>query len=165
MHRIGISEEIPLDAWILDNFPSEPKSFENSFAHQLLVVLSEFFLFYSSSADEETASLLRSHHHTVQLAPLVIRSLLTATFLEEDGHQGNTGRPALLASKNVKVKGSQKEQKSARRAAHEAAAFDTKPFLALHLPVPKKRSEADDLCQTLLELMQDILGVSIFFRK
>jgi len=161
-----MSEEIPLDAWILDDFPSEPKFFENSFAHQLLVVLSNFFLFYSSSADEETSSLLRSHHQTVQLAPGVIRTLLTATFLEEDGSQGNVGRPALLAPKNAKVKGSQKEQKKARRAAHEAATFDTKPFLVLQLkPVPKMRSEAEAMCQKLLARMRKILSVSLLFRN
>lgn len=157
-----MSDEIPLDAWILDDFPSEPESFENSFAHQLIVVLSNFFLFYSSSADCETSSLLRSHHQTVQLGPVVIRTLLTATFLEEDGFQVNVGRPALKASK---IKGSQKEHKRARRAAHEAATFDTKPFLALQLPVPKKRSEAEALCQKILARMRDILSVSLLFRN
>jgi len=161
IHITGINDEIGLNDWILNDFPKEPKSFENSFAHRLLAELANFFLFYVVSADEETASLLRSHHRTVQLAPQVIQTLLTVTFLDDDRPQSDVGRSALSPSKNARAKASQSERRKVRRAAQDASTIDTTPFAGLQLRVPKNRAEADDLCQELLVLLQNILVVSL----
>jgi hypothetical protein len=77
----GISKKPAVNDWILEHFPSEPKSFENSFSGKLLGQLANFFLLYSASA-EKAASSLREYHRTVQLAREVMRTLLTVTFLE-----------------------------------------------------------------------------------
>jgi hypothetical protein len=141
--------------WILEHFPSEPKSFEDSFSGKLLGQLDSFFVLYSSSADEKTTSSLRDYHRTVELAREVIRTLLTVTFLEENRPQGDIGRAALFASK-----GSQKE----KRKVHLGIRRNDKALFAhLHLQEPKNRVEADKLCKKLLVLMRDILGVRVSF--
>ena len=149
-----------MNDWILEHFPSEPKSFEDSFSGKLLGQLANFFLLYSPSVGRKAASSLRDYHRTVKLAREVIRILLTVTFLEENRPQGDIGRAALLASKNVKAKGSQKEKERVLLGIQRS---DKVPFADLQLQEPKNRVEADKLCKKLLILMRDILGVSVSF--
>lgn len=148
-----------MNDWVLENFPSEPGFFEDSFSAKLLGQLANFFVLYSSSADEKTAASLRSHHRTVNLAQEVIRTLLTVTFLEENRPQGDIGRAVLLASKNVRDKGGQKELNGkVRLGIHRN---DKALFADLQLQEPKNQVEADRLCKKLLILMHDILAVSV----
>jgi len=139
-----------LNDWILQEFPSEPKAFEKSFAYELLVKLSNFFLFYSASADMETASLLRDHHHYVQLASEIISTLLTTAYLEE---QGDT------SSVNTKGKSSQRERKQAKRAARAWENIDARPFIKINVPIPKSYADADQLCGKLCSRMGMTLEV------
>jgi len=149
-----------LNDWIIECFPAEPKSFEDSFACKLLIELANFFLFYSSSANQEAASSLCDHHRTVELARKVIQTLLTVTFLEDNRPQSDIGRAALLASKNVKAKGSQNKKKKIRLGIQLA---DKVLFADLRLREPKNQAEADKVCKDLLILMRDILEVSTKF--
>lgn len=141
-----------MNDWILQEFPSEPKGFEKSFAYELLVKLSKFFLFYSSSADMETASLLRDHHQYVQLASEIVSTLLTTAYLEEQGD-------STFSSVNTKGKSSQRERKQAKRAARSWENIDARPFIEINVPIPKSYADAGQLCGKLCSRMGMILEV------
>ena len=150
-------EEIPLKKWILDDFPSNPNSFENSLASGLLRELCAFFLFYCSSADAETASFLRHHNHYVHHGSEILRILQSMPFVAEVNDERLAPPPA-PTRKRGKV--SQREQKQARKLVRGSLSIDHKPFTALHITVPKERGEADSLSKVVWIKMGAILDVS-----
>ena len=152
----GVREEIPLNQWILDDFPPKPNNFETSFAYALLRELCNFFLLYSSSADVETASLLRRHDVYIHRGSEILTILLKMTFTEK--HNSETSPPPSPTKKRAKV--TQREQKQAKKLARETLSIDHSAFKALNLTVPKNRAEADGLSQLVWLKMRSILDVS-----
>ena len=148
--------EIPLNQWILDDFPPKPNNFETSFVYSLLRELCNFFLLYSSSADVETASLLRRHDVYIRRGSEILTVLLKMTFTEE--HTSERSPPPSPARKRAKA--TQREQKQARNLARESLSIDHGPFRALNLTVPVNRAEADCLSQSIWLRMRSILDVS-----
>ncbi|KAF8972584.1 hypothetical protein BDZ97DRAFT_1752471 [Flammula alnicola] len=145
----GLSDEIPLSEWILEQFPTSPKSFESSFSSKLISKLSHFFLFHLSS--DET---VRNHHQTANLAPEILQALFAGIFLEEDRLQVNAERPA--SSKKIFAKSSQKQAKLAKKATRNNA-LDERPFAALNIPIPRTRRDAEAAAVSLLQRLKIIL--------
>ena len=150
-----IHKEIPLKEWVLDDFPSHPTDFENSFAYELLRELCAFFLFYCSSADAETASLLRHYNQYLHHGSEVLRILQNISFVEE---LNNERSPPSSPTKK-RAKGSQREQKQARKLVRESLSVDHKPFTSLHFTVPTHREEVDSLFKTVWIKFGAILDV------
>jgi len=154
----GINEEIPLQKWILDGFPTDPKLYDSSFSCKLLSQLSHYFLFRPSS--NEGAAIMSQYHQTIRNAPDVIRAPFASIFLDEDRQRPNDDRPA--SSKKFKAKGnlSQKEEKRRKKAAAQGTnVLDEKPFISLKIPIPRSLSEAEGVISGLLARLKAILEV------
>ena len=147
-----MNDEIPIREWILEQFPSTPKSFENSLFSKLLVKFSNFFLF-QSSAD---ADVYKRYHQTVGLAPEIFQSLSAMIFLE-DTPGASSDRPG--ASKKLKAKSSQRERKQAVKAARRPS-VSNEPFEVLELQTPRTSSELAVTTASFMNRLKDILEVS-----
>lgn len=148
--RLGISDEIPLQEWILEGFPSSTQSFETTFTWKLLSKLSEFFLFHSS-----VDPVLRKHHQTVKLAPEILQALFAMTVL---GNARPAGSDNSKVSKKSKTKSSQKEMKQANRSARRSVSNET-PFIFTNIPIPQTSSDAISSISIFLENLKEILKV------
>ncbi|PPQ78819.1 hypothetical protein CVT25_010688 [Psilocybe cyanescens] len=144
----GISDEIPLQEWILEGFPSSTQSFETTFTWKLLSKLSEFFLFHSS-----VDPVLRKHHQTVKLAPEILQALFAMTVL---GNARPAGSDNSKVSKKSKTKSSQKEMKQANRSARRSVSNET-PFIFTNIPIPQTSSDAISSISIFLENLKEIL--------
>ena len=140
--------DIPLNAWIVKNFPTDFNLFKSSLESRLLRKLSDFLLF-STATDGVDYSVLHDHHRTVGLAPEALQSLLSAiTFLKEEEH------PPESSSKKVKAKN--QKQKTKHTPVPE---YNKQPLVGLKIPIPHTSSEAQAALTMFLGRLKDILEV------
>ncbi|KAF8885252.1 hypothetical protein CPB84DRAFT_1788531 [Gymnopilus junonius] len=145
-----MNDEILLQKWILEQFPSDPKLFETSFSCKLLCKLSKFFLFQSSADDRD---IFQRYHQTVGLAAETLQSLSAMTFLE--GTPGvSSNRPG--ASKKLMAKSSQREKKQAAKAARRSS-INKEPFEIVEVPIPRTYSELSMTTTSFINRLKDIL--------
>ncbi|KAF9523644.1 hypothetical protein CPB83DRAFT_681179 [Crepidotus variabilis] len=144
----SIGEHVPLKQWILDDFPSSAKEFDESFAGQILGRLHMFIRFHVSQP-------MMMDQHSIEAAPDLFQMMLNMTFVDKD----KTSTDKVVVAKKSKAKPSQRELKQARKAVHDAATVDYKLFKTLSLPVPKSRLEAEVTCMGLLVQLKVTLAV------
>ena len=152
-----INEEIPLQEWILDGFPTDPMSYHSSFSCKLLSRLSLYFLFYPSS-NQDFGYSMSDCHQIVKNALDVIRIPFASIFLDENRQYPERSAP----SKKFQAKGSSSQKEDKRRkkaAAQDNNVLDEKAFVALSIPVPRSLSEAESTISDLMAKLKTILEV------
>lgn len=141
--------DIPLNEWIIEHFPTTYDSFVSSFENKLLCKLSKFHIFHASPNDVDYNVLL-DHHLAVSLAPEVLQVLFAITSLKEEGRQPD----AKLASlKKVKAK----SLKQLKKRTH-VPEF-TKPLVDLNIAMPSTSPDAQAALIMFLGRLKDILEV------
>ena len=152
-----INEEIPLQKWILDGFPTNPMSYHSSFSCKLLSQLSHYFLFHPSSNQDFDYS-MSDCHQIVKNALDVVQIPFASIFLDENRQCPE--RPAPSKKFQAKGSSSQKEDKRRKKAAAQGNnVLDEKAFVALSIPVPRSLSDADSIVSNLLAKLKTILEV------
>jgi len=152
-----ISEEIPLQKWILDGFPTDPMSYHSSFSCKLLSQLSHYFLFHPSSNQDFDYS-MSDCHQIIKNALDVVRIPFASIFLDENKQCPE--RPAPSKKFQAKGSSSQKEDKRRKKAAAQSNnVLDEKAFVALSIPVPRSQSEAESTISSLLAKLKTVLEV------
>lgn len=139
--------DIPLNEWIIEHFPTTYDSFVSSFENKLLCKLSKFHIFHASPIDVDYDVLL-DHHLAVSLAPEVLQVLFAITSLKEEGRQPD----AKLASlKKVKAK----SPKQLKKRTHIPES--TKPLVDLNIAIPSTSPDAQAALTVFLGRLKDIL--------
>lgn len=146
--------DIPLNTWIVKNFPTTHDLFISSFENKLLCKLSNFHLF-QTSPDDVDHNVLRDYHRTVSLAPETLQVLFAMTSLKEEGYPPNTDKVGLSSFKKVKAK-SPKQFKAKKTHIHE---LNTKPLRDLNIAIPHTPSDAQAALTVFLGRLKDILEV------
>lgn len=155
----GFGDNVPLNEWILAQFPKSAKLYESSFAAKLLKKFSHFFLF-NLSPSEELPETVRNHHQIASLAPEILQALFSRNFLDDTTVQADT-QDRSASSKKFKGKSTQREAKLAKKAAVRHNALDEQPFISLGLSIPRTSSDAEATGLTLLNRLRAILEVSV----
>ena len=134
--------DVPLNTWIVKNFPTDFNLFESSFQYRILRRLSAFHYFRTSSDDVE-CNVLRDHYQTVCLAPEVLQTLSAMTSLKEVDTR--------LSPPSGWVR-----QKVRNRSVQE---YNTRPLVDLNVAIPRTSSDAQAALTVFLGHLRDILEV------
>ena len=134
---------IPLNAWIMKNFPTDFNSFESSFERRLLNKLSKFDFFATAPDDTEY-----DHYRTVSFSPGVLQTLSAMASLKDEEHQPE--------SSLKKGKAKSQKQKKKHTSVQE---FNTRPLDDLNIAIPRTSSDAQDSLNMFLGRLKNILEV------
>ena len=138
--------DIPLNAWIVKNFPTDFNLFKSSLESKLLHKLSEF-LFFSTARDGVDYNVLFNHHRTVGLAPEVLQALFAIASLKEEEHPPESSK---------KGKAKNQKQKTKHPPVQE---YNTRPLVDLNIAIPRTSSDAQAALTMFLDRLRDILEV------
>ncbi|KAF5377115.1 hypothetical protein D9757_008781 [Collybiopsis confluens] len=139
---------IPLKTHVYGAFQSENKLLTDSMAFKVLVNLSHFFCFHPTATSIIKA---QDHYRTVEGAAALLQLLSTMDFMQET--------PPLeeeVEDFGVRVRIRGKKQKKPSRA-RLSKAVDPKPFKNLDLQIPLDQTEADQIKNHLLRILESIL--------
>ncbi|KAJ3997585.1 hypothetical protein F5050DRAFT_1750599 [Lentinula boryana] len=129
----------------------DPKLFADSMALQLLTNLSHFLYFHDlPSSIFQSHDLIRNYYPIVQNAPIVLKLLSTAEYVEEVAIPEDEEDSFLDIRTRLKQKGK-------RHIRAKSKVLDPKPFKSLSLQVPSSQVEAQKLTLQLLQELENIL--------
>ncbi|KAJ3740063.1 hypothetical protein DFH05DRAFT_446732 [Lentinula detonsa] len=132
----------------------DPKLFADSMALQLLTNLSHFLYFHDLPSISQSHDLIRNSYPIVQNAPIVLKSLSTAEYVEEVAIPEDEED----SFRNIRIRLTQKGKRHIRA---KSKVLDPKPFKNLSIQVPSSQVEAQKLTLQLLQELENILDVRL----
>lgn len=137
---------IPLNAWIMKNFPTDFNSFESSFERRLLNKLSKFDFFATAPDDTE-------YYRTVSFSPEVLQTLSAMASLKDEEQQPES------SPKKGKAKSQKQKKKHTSVQEYNIRPLDRAAFVDLGIDIPCTSSEAQASLTMFLGRLKDILEV------
>ncbi|KAK0478174.1 hypothetical protein IW261DRAFT_1482258 [Armillaria novae-zelandiae] len=141
----SLGETTPLRSWVLQSFPSEPVTYDDTIHYKIISCLSTEFMFSSSYfvGDKE---LCARYHEIAQVTPNILKYLVSFLQAIDIGSD----------HRNKKGKISQKKRKQVERVEY-AATLVKKDFDVLDVDMPTTSSDASFLVDSILQTQKDAL--------